>query len=227
MKRIATLVVAILMSIAALADDFTPTTTWPYLYSEFTPGEIITTAGGRKPMVLNITITKANVHFIDGEMINELSNRDIASVKIGDDIYVNAAGKLQKVLAQDEKGYVVETIEVDFAKMNSTGGAYGSSSSTLGTMNLSSLETIGATSSGQGINLNHMEIRANKEEGQEIPLIKKKSIFAARKTVPAAKGNISDIVGAATLKAFLKEHKVKWNDPQSLLQIVDLVASQQ
>ena len=218
---------ASLLCIAAFADDYTPTTTWPYIYEDFTPGEIITTAGGKKNLKMNISLAKANVHFIDGEMINELSNLDIASVKIGSDTYVNAAGRLMKVLAENENGCVVEGYDVDFAKLNSTGGAYGSSSNTLGTMNLSSLEVIGATSSGQGGSVNHMELKANKEVGQTLPLISKKYIFANKRTVPANKTEIGDLVGKDNLKAFLKTNKVKWNDAWSLLQIVDLVSAQE
>ena len=227
MKRIATIVAALLLGITAFADDYTPTTTWPYIYEDFIPGEIVTTAGGKKSLKINISLAKANVHFIDGDMISELSNFDIASVKIGSDTYVNAAGKLMKVLAENENGYVVEGYDVDFAKLNSTGGAYGSSSNTLGTMNLSSLEVIGASSTGQGGSVNHMELKANKEAGQTLPLISRKYIFAAKKTILANKGEIGDLVGKDKLKTFLKANKVKWNDAWSLLQIVDLVSAQE
>ena len=161
---------------------------------------------------------RETLHFIDGELIRE--TYDFVSVKIGDDLWVNAGGRVRRVLARNENGFIVEGLDVDYATLNSTGGAYGSSSTTLGTMALTSLEGIGATNSSSA--LNHMELKAAKNNGQILPLIKKKYVFAEGKCIFATRNEISEEVGSDTLKAFLKTVKVKWNNPESLLQLLPL-----
>ena len=223
MKRIFTLLAGLALAFAASAQG-TPTTTWPYIYDDFTEGEIYSIDGSSKKAMLNVHLLHATLHFIDGENIKELTPGSVFSARIGKDYYINANGRIMKILAQDDNGYVAESAEVDIATLNSTGGAYGSSSSTLGTMNLSSLEGIGATNSNTS--LNHMELKNSKESGKVLPLIRKKYLFVNGKCIFAAKRDVSEEVDAAAFKAFLKENKVKWSNPQSLLGVVDFIAQQ-
>lgn len=222
MRRILLLAAMLLTAVFAGARDYSPTTTWPYAYPDFAPGYVTIHGGTVKTMIVNINIVWGSLHYLEDDFIKE--THDVKAVKIGSDQYVNAVGKLMKVLASSDKGYVVEGVEVDIAALNSTGAAYGSSSTTLGTMNLSSLEGIGATNSSSA--LNHMEIRANKDSGQILPLIRKKYIFAGGRLVYATKKDVSNAVGAPALKAFLKENKVKWNNAESLLQLLPLFVSE-
>ena len=220
MKKFFLLTALMLCGISTFAqeDEYLPTTTWPYVYQDFSAGYVTLTDGSVKTLLVNVNLVRETLHFIDGEMIRE--NFDIVSVKIGDDLWVNAGGRVRKVLARNENGFVVEGIDVDYATLNSTGGAYGSSSTTLGTMALTSLEGIGATNSSSS--LNHMELKASKNNGQILPLIKKKYIFAEGKFIFATRKDISEEVGADAVKAFLKTVKVKWNSPESLLQLLPL-----
>ena len=211
----------LLGSICAFAeeDEYLPTTTWPYVYQDFSAGYVTLTDGSVKTLLVNVNLVRETLHFIDGELIRETF--DFVSVKIGDDLWVNAGGRVRKVLARDENGFVVEGIDVDYATLNATGGAYGSSSTTLGTMALTSLEGIGATNSSS--TLNHMELKASKNNGQILPLIKKKYLFTEGKCIFAIRKDLSDEVGADAVKAFLKTVKVKWNSPESLLQLLPLL----
>ena len=219
MKRFIFLAATLLLSVqAAFADDYSPTTTWPYAYEDFSAGYITLSDGSVKTLLVNVNLVKETLHFIDGEMIKE--TYDLVSVKIGDDLWVNAGGRIRKVLAKGEDGCIVEAIDVDYATLNSTGGAYGSSSTTLGTMALTSLEGIGATNSSTS--LNHMELKASKNNGQILPLVRKKYIFAGGKCIFATRKDISEEVGADAVKTFLKTVKVKWNSPESLLQLLPL-----
>lgn len=220
MKRILLIALLLLGALWAAAEDFNPTTTWPYAYAEFSPGYVTVSDGSVKTMLVNVNLVRGTLHFIDGEMIKE--TYDAVAVRIGDDQYLNVAGKLMKVLAQSESGCVLEGVEVDIATLNSTGGAYGASSSTLGTMALSSLEGIGATNSSSS--LNHMELRAGKDSGQMLPLIKKKYLYAGGQPIYATKKDVGAAIGSDQLKAFLKTNKVKWSNPESLLSLTALLA---
>lgn len=222
MKRLTTILACALLSFAAAAQSYSPTTTWPYMYPDFTEGEILAQDGSRKAALLNVSLVHSTLHFIDKEFIKEVPSGTVFSVRIGSDYYINAGGRLMKILAQNDNGYVAESTEIDIVKLNSTDAAYGSSSTTLGTMALSSLEGIGATNSST--NINHMELKNGKEDGKTLPLIQKKYLFVKGNIVYAAKKDVSEVSDPAELKAFLKANKIKWNNPQSLLTVVDFLA---
>jgi hypothetical protein len=224
MKRLVLICAFALASLFAVAQEYDPTSTWPYLYPDFTEGEIMSIDGSSKKALLNVHVLKAALHYIDGELIKELAPGQAFSARIGQDYYINASGKMMKILAQNNNGYVAEGVEVDVVKLNSTGAAYGSSSTTLGTMALSSLEGVGSTNSGTS--MNHMEIKANKDNGQILPLLRKKYLFVNKMCIFATKRDVSDVTDPTAFKAFLKANKVKWNDPQSLLGVVDFIAQQ-
>ena len=223
MKRFLLILALVLAAVAVSAQGYKPTTTWPYLYSDFTEGEILSKEGISKKAMLNVHVLRATLHYIDGEMIKELAPGQAFSARIGEDYYINASGRMMKILAQNDNGYVAEGVEIDMVKLNSTEAAYGASSTTLGTMALSSLEGIGATNSST--NMNHMELKAGKENGQTLTLIAKKYLFVKKICIYATKRDVGDMVDAAAWKAFLKENKVKWNNPQSLLGVVDFIAA--
>lgn len=223
MKHIISIIAGALLATCAMAQG-SPTTTWPYLYPDFTEGEILAQDGSTQKALLNVHVLYATLHFIDGDYIKEMPSGKVFSARIGNDYFINAGGRIMKILAQNENGYVAECSEVDIATLNSTGAAYGSSSTTLGTMNLSSLEGIGATNSNSS--LNHMEIKNNKENGKTLPLIKKKYLFAAKKCIYATRKDVAEAVDPDAFKAFLKTNKIKWSNPQSLLGVVDFLAQQ-
>ena len=222
MKRLFIACILMIAALQAAAQGYTPTTTWPYLYSDFTSGELLTQDGKSIKTDLNVHLLKATLHYVDGEFIKELAPGTVFSAKIGDDLFINAGGRIMKVLARNDNGYVAECSEVDIAKLNSTDAAYGSSSTTLGTMQLSSLEGIGATNSNSS--LNHMELKNSKESGQLLPLITKKYLFVDKKCIYATKRDVAEYADPAGFKAFLKSNKVKWNNPESLLSVVDYLA---
>ncbi|MBQ7622467.1 MAG: hypothetical protein IJS66_01855 [Bacteroidales bacterium] len=223
MKRIVFIFAALLAALCAGAQEFEPTTTWPYLYPEFTPGKLLTDKGVEKTGEYNVHILHSTLHFIQGDEIRELSRSEVYSVQIGKDYFIAVGGQLMKVVARNDNGYVAQSYEVDVVKLNSTGGAYGSSSSTLGTTALSSLEGIG----NNRVSMNHMELKANKDNGQTLPLITKYFICTGGKVVYATRRDVGEKSDPAAFKAFLKSNKIKWNNPQSLLAVVDFLSSQQ
>ena len=69
-----------------------------------------------------------------------------------------------------------------------------------------------------------MELKNSKEDGKILPLIQKKYLFVNGKIVYATRKDVQAVSDPADLKAFLKENKIKWNNPQSLLTVVDYLA---
>jgi len=224
MKKCITLFATLLATAALAFSQNGPTTTWPYVYDEFQDGALLWTGGKEQNGKFNICLADNKLHFIEGAYIKAANMAEILSVKIGPDVYQNAAGEMLKVLAKSDKSLVVEGLEVDFAALNETGGAYGSSSTTIGTTALSSLEGIGGTNSSQ--NINHMELKLNKENGKALSLIVKKYIFVKGRKIFASKRDFMEVPGLdkEAAKAFLKGNKIKWSKVQDILKAGDFLA---
>lgn len=223
MRRYILTVLALMLSLGSLsAQDSEPTTTWPYIYPDFQTGELKQLTGAPVQGAFNIHILESRLHFIDGGMIREMQPSEIISVKVGTDYYASVSGRMMKVLAQSEMGFVAEEVLVDIARLNATGGAYGSSSNSISTMALSSLEGIGGTRA----NMNHMELKNSKNDGSVLPVIVKKYLVFPGYVVYAAKADVSKLVGIDKdeLNAFLKENKVRWKDEQSLIKVLDFLS---
>lgn len=216
------LAIVMLMSATSLFAQYEPTTTWPYLYPDFTDGELQVLQGSPKAGKYNVHLFESTLHFIDGDLIREAAASEIFSVRIGNDYYVNVGGSMMKVLAKSEKGFVAQEAVVDVAQLNNTGGAYGSSSNSISTQALSSLEGIGGTRT----NMNHMELKRSRNDGEVLPLNVKLYIVVPGYQIYAAKKDVSELQGLdkKELNAFLKDKQVKWKDPQSLLPLVDYIA---
>lgn len=200
-----------------------PTTSWPYLYGEFTAGVLHQIGGQESKGLYNVHLLHGSLHYIDGDLIKEIISSNVFSVQIGDDIYVNVNSKMMKVAAKNDNGFVAVDYEIDMVKLNSTGGAYGSSSSSVSTQALSSLEGIGASNSST--NINHMELRSNRDNGQILPLIRKMYMVVDGKVIYATKKDFSAAVGHKEASVFLKEHKIKWKDAESVLAAIDFIAN--
>ena len=223
MKRYIFAVLALMLSALRLsAQDSEPTTTWPYLYPDFQTGELKKHQGAPISGTYNIHIFASRLHFIEGDMIREALTTEVFSVKIGEDYYANVGGSMMKVLASSDNGFVAEEVIVDVAKLNSTGGAYGSSSNSIATQALSSMEGIGGTRS----NMNHMELKRSKGEGSILPVITKKYLVLPGRIIFAAKKDVLQVDGVDkdAANAFIKENKIKWKDVQSLLKVLDFVS---
>ena len=153
MKKTFLLILSLLAGAWMAFGQYVPTTSWPYVYDEFQDGSLIWNGGKEKGGKYNINLADKKLHFIEGAYIKAADMVDVLTVRIGQDVYQNAAGEMLKVLSKSDKSLVLEAQDIDYAALNETGGAYGSSSTTIGTTALSSLEGIGGTNSSANINL--------------------------------------------------------------------------
>lgn len=195
---------------------------WPYIYPEFTEGELKKYAGVNVEGMFNVHLAKGVLHFVEKDIIREALPTEVFSVRIGKDYYANVGGTIMKVMAESENGFVAQEVLADFAALNNTGGAYGSSSNSISTQALSSLEGIGGTRS----NMNHMELKNSKDDGETLPVTVKLYLVMPGKVVYAAKKDVLDIDGVdkKAISAFIKENKIKWNNPQALIKLVDYLS---
>ena len=220
MRRTVTAIVMLILSLGCMsAQNHKPTTTWPYLYADFQPGELKKITGAPIEGSYNIHIHLGTLHFIEDGFIREVSSSEIFSVKIGMDYYASVGGTMMKVLARSDNGFIAQETLADIAALNSTGGAYGSSSNSISTQALSSLEGIG----GNRSNMNHMELKNSKDEGQVLPVKDKLYLVMDHAVVFAAKKDVTELYGIdkKAVNAFIKENQIKWKDPQSLIVLLD------
>ena len=224
MKKIFLLMVSLLAGAWVAFGQYVPTSSWPYMYDEFQDGSLIWNGGKEKGGQYNINLADKKLHFIEGAYIKVANMADVLTVRIGQDVYQNAAGEMLKVLSMSDKSLVLEAQDIDYAALNETGGAYGSSSTTIGTTALSSLEGIGGTNAST--NINHMELKMNKESGKALTLNSKKYLFVKGRKIKAAKKDVMDVPGLdkEAAKAFLKENKIKWNKVSDLQKLGDFLA---
>ena len=227
MKRIVFLLLGMMAVLPAFAQPnrdkwaFKPKDTWPFLYEDFTEGVVCSDSGddiltGK----INVSVLNQKLYYIKGENIMEADMVKVFSVKAGEDIFVNVAGKLYKVLAESAGGAAVQARYLDVEQMNKANIGYGVSSSVASTQNVAGL----ALDSNAGTNIN--KALESKEGGAEIPIAEKTYIlFCRNRIVPALKREVMDFPGLdkEKAKAFFKEHKIKWSHPESLTEVADFL----
>lgn len=211
----------------AFAQDFEPTDEWPYLYKDFQPGMIKMNVGGEaiKATEVNVALD-GKVHYIDehGQNIMAADMLRVLSVQIGEDTFLNTGGKMMKVLARNENGAVIREMSLNVDEMNKSDIGYGISSSTASTQKLSSL----AGDSSSLVSLPLTTLMERRERGEKLPVRQRLYIRVGMNSIPANKKGINECpcIDKNAAKAFFKANKIKWNDPSSLLMVVDFVMSQ-
>lgn len=204
------------------AQDYEPTSTWPYVCAEFTEGRFTDADGSVREMPFNVHIPTGHLHFIAGGVIREMPSSPGCPVEIGDDTYVASGGRMMKVLASSENGLVVRDTEVDMARLCATEGAYGSSSNSSATTALSSVVM------DARVNVSHMELKNSKNDGQVLPLTMKMYIVVGGRAVAASKKDVQDLPGISGREfgSFCKQNRIRWRNPESLLKIIDYIAKE-
>lgn len=206
------------MCIAASAQEEV-TTTWPYLYPDFQDGTIYMKGGEKHIQKLNVHVAHADLHFLDKELVRKAVLNDALVIEIGSDRYSVIDNTVAKILASNDKGFIAARYTGDFAALSESGGAYGSSSSTSATMKLSSVDM------GNTIGQNAMILIQSKHDGRVLDINVKYFLVTPQFTCPATKKELDQAFSdrADEWKAFLKTHKIKWNNPESLISVLEFI----
>ena len=215
MKKLLLLLVSGLFVISSYAQECS--TMWPYIYPEFKDATIYTKGGTKFDRKINIHVQGSTVHYIDDHgIIRETKSEDLLLVDTGNDKFMYVDGRVMKVVGTEEHGFIATLILGDFAKLNSTAGAYGSSSSSSAVTKLTSVE---AGIIGQ----NHMQLKQNRDYGKLIELRTSYFIVVDGDVYPASKKAIESKLSEdkkTEFKAFLKKNKIKWNKVESLQNVL-------
>jgi len=218
MKKFFLAALALAAAITLKAQEYS--TSWPYLYPEFKEGTVYLTDGSKLVFDMNVHILHSRLHYVDKGVIKEAVPDNLLLVKIGDDEYMNIEGSMMKVVAKNDKGMVTVLQLGDFDKLRDTGGAYGSSTTSSATRKLTSIDVAGK------VNQNHMELWESRHNGESVDLVQTYYIVTPEKTVEATQRSIReslDDAGKDAFKKWLKQNKIKWKDPESLLKLTDFL----
>ena len=102
----------------ARAQNYEPMDTWPYLVQDFVKGDIRMTNGNvLKSKEVNFNIIDGKLHYIENGVIMSAEMVQVSSVVTESATYLNVWGRMMKVVASDEKGYVLRSVEADKDKM--------------------------------------------------------------------------------------------------------------
>lgn len=220
MKKLILTLSCLLWVVAALSAQ-EPTTTYPYLYPQFTDGTVVLDGGKEEARKLNIHLRADKLHYVDGGIIKEAFLKDVNAVKIGNDVFVPVYGSMMKVVAKNDNGMVVVEILGDFEASREATGAYGTSSTSSATMKLTSVQT------DAQVNQNYMNILNEKDHGVPLRTVSTYYIFTQKLKVKAVEKDVMEALPADKAdgwKTFLKTHKIKWKNPQSVLSVVDYLS---
>lgn len=220
MKRTLTALVCIFTIVSAAAQSRRPTSMWPYLYEDFRSGEVIMADGGSLRMRLNIHLRHAQLHYLKEDIIHEADPAWITSVCIGDERFVPLPQGMAKILIQKDSCVVAELAVGDFASLRETGGAYGSSSVNSATRRLSSVDGIGEVGKSQVL------LQQKASEGVELDLLKTLWVICPAFSCRATSAEVAKSLPPeirVQWKGWLKANKIRWNSPESIIQIADFL----
>jgi len=228
MKRLLFSCICVLLAAVAVAQNEAPTTNWPYLYPEFKDGEIQRTRGKAVKSMLNIHLNLGALHYVENGKIKEANTLGIDSITIGEDLFRNVGGKMLKVLAETEGGYVVEEARGNFTAVVRDDGAYGTTGlNSTTTKTFLYNENVVNAYNGYLLTDVYADLLAMKDQGEKLPVNRNMYIVIGIEQIPASKKNVADLDGLdkKAFKAFLKSEDIQWDDPQDLVKVIEYVKS--
>jgi hypothetical protein len=197
------------------AQSYAPTTTWPFLYENFQSGTIFFSDDETsKNQKLNIHLLNTTLWYEEGEELLRSDPRDIAKIVIAADTFIYMNGEIVRLIQSKSNASLVLLVKGNYNALISPGtGAYG--------MNTQSSSVQSQTSISH---INHAQVKLEQTEGRTLPLVRKYYFIFGDKIVPASRKDIEKAVppeNLPKLRAFVKTHKIKWNEEDSLKRLFD------
>ena len=228
MKKLLFSIIAILMAVAASAQKDSPTTSWPYLYPDFMEGELEVRTKITKALV-NIHLNLGALHYVEDGKIKESSTIGITKLVIGEDVFRNVGGKMMKMLAEAEEGFVVEETRANYTAVVKKDGAYGTTAlNSTTTKSFLYNENVLNGYNGYLMTDVYKDLHAMKDQSETLPVLKNRYLVIGLDQIKADRQNVLDIEGLdkKAFKAFLKAEKIKWDDPQDLVKVIDFITAE-
>lgn len=218
MKKNILIVFVFLLAGMVNAQQYNPTTKWPYIYKNFQVGTIYFSDKVSLELQVNIHLLKSALHYVKHEMIyhSDMSN-PIDSIMINNTKYVYMDNQLVEVISESNKNKLVLLKLGDFDVLFTTTGAYGTAAHTSAVNDLASYE-IGGIS-----NMNHRQLVLEKEDGKLLPIKTSLYFILDGKSVAATKKGFKEMLDAdkyKQLEAYAKANKINWKNIIDLQKIL-------
>lgn len=227
MKKLLFIFVSVLTALSAFAQDYEPTANWPYLYPDFKEGVMMV---GNKPSKarFNIHLNLGALHYVDKGTIKEAVIAGVMDLTIGEDQFRNVGGKMLRVLAKTENGYVVEETKGNYSAIIREDGAYGTSSlNSTTTRTYLYNQNVVNTYNGYLLTDVYEDLLAMKDDSETLPVLTQIYLVVGQTQVHANKKSVSalDGVDKKAFTSFLKSNKIKWDNVDDLVKVLDYVSS--
>lgn len=214
-----------LWSLLACAQGYTPSTKWPYLYDEFQQGTVFFSDGqASRQQMLNIHLLHSTLHYLDGDKIKQTDPRGITTVVIAADTFLYNEGELVRLLKTNGPTSLIKQVAIDMEALNKgQSGAYGMETSSSAVNQLTSFQVNGIS------NLSHTQMKLEKAEGKELTLKETFYLIRNDRRIRVTRKEIEKSLPDSErprFKAFVKQHKIKWKEDNSLIQLLDFFAEQ-
>ena len=228
MKKLLLIFVGALMAAAAYAQEEAPTANWPYLYPEFKEGEIIRTRGKSLKALLNIHLDMGALHYVDKGLIQEANTLGMEALVIGEEVFRNVGGRMMKVMAETEGGFVVQESKANFSGIVRNDGAYGTTSlNSTTTKTFLYNENVINQYNGYLLTQVYADLLAMKNDAEKLPVNKSLYLVIGMEQIPANKKSVAALDGLdrKSFSAFLKSEKIEWDDPQDLVKVLHYIVA--
>lgn len=204
--------------IQVVVQDYIPTTTWPYLYEDFVDGTVYFSKEQKTMhLKLNVHLQNCTLHYLEGDNVMQADPRNVEMIQLGDVPFIYMNGELVRFIKAEEGVALVKLVKADLDELNkNTHGAYGISTTSSSVNQIVSIRALGVS--------NYIQMRQERKEGKDLPLIKKYYFIFGDKIVEATRKEVEKSLGdngKTKLKAFLKQNKIKWKEEASLIKLLE------
>ena len=230
MNRLLSIFAGLLMTVAAFAQKYEPTANWPYMYPDFMEGEVLRANRDSNKGRFNIHLNLSALHYVDKDgRIKEADTWGVTGMVIGEDIYRYVGGKMLKVMAETQAGLVVKESRANYSAIVKQQG-------TMGTTALNSTTTRTFLYNENAINQYngylmtdvYEDLIAMQEDSERLPVNSNLFLVIGNEQIPANKKSVAALPGVdkKALSGFLKAEKIKWNDPQDLVKVIEFITAE-
>lgn len=231
MKRLLLLFIGAMLAVTMSAqEDYYPTTGWPYLYPDFMEGEVLRSNRDSSKGRFNIHLSLSALHYVDKNgIIKEADTWGMTGLVIGEDRFRFVGGKMLKVVAEAKGGSVVKETRANYTAIVKKDGAMGTTALN-STTTKTYLYNQNAINQYNGYLLTdvYADLHAMRNQSERLPVTGNLFLIIGNQQIPASKKGVSELPGVdrKALSGFLKAEKIKWNDPQDLVKVIDFVTAE-
>ena len=214
----------ILSSISAFSQGFTPTDKWPYVYEDFQNATLINVDGkGDQKALVNICVADDHIHYVrtKDEVILDLLSLNLKEIKIQDKVYTVVGSQVLEKVLENEYGSILKGKRINYDEMNKVDIGYGISTNNYSASNLDMTQVLIPGSLNQRVR-NAMEAR---EYEQSLEVEDVLYLYDGEQLIKATKSDFIDAYGKKETAEFLKQNKIKWGKPESMIKAIEFMKS--